>query len=138
MGASDKGKDWGARNFAALASQLLSSGCAVVCLGGRAEQQVLQTIESDVAPDLRQHLRILTPPSVADSAAVVKQCLVCIGNDTGMLHVAAACEVPTVLILGHRRLPCHDPAIQSLIAPSVAQVSVNDALQALARVVPLA
>ena len=71
------------------------------------------------------------PPSVLDSAAVAVHCRVCIGNDTGMLHVAAACGVPTVLVLGHRRLPCHDPAIQSLIAPSVAEVGLGDALEAL-------
>ena len=135
VGASDKVKDWGASNFAALASELLASGCAVVCLGGRAERQILERIESQIRPDLREHLRIMSPPSVLDSAAVAMQCRVCIGNDTGMLHVAAACEVPTVLILGHRRLPCHDPAIDSLIASSVAQVSVSDALQAVSRVI---
>jgi heptosyltransferase-2 len=75
------------------------------------------------------------PPSVLDSAAVVSQCTACIGNDTGMVHVAAACEVPTVLILGHRRLPCHDPAIHSLIAPSVSQVSLNDAFEAVSRII---
>jgi len=135
VGASDKVKDWGVANFAALASQLLKAEHAVVCLGGRAERQILERIESRIAPDLRTNLRVLMPDSVLDSAAVVSQCSACIGNDTGMVHVAAACEVPTVLILGHRRLPCHDPAIRSLIAPSVAQVSLNDAIEAVSRVI---
>jgi heptosyltransferase-2 len=135
VGASDKAKDWGVANFAALASELLSAGHAVVCLGGRAEQQIIESLESRIASDLRTNLRVLMPSSVLDSAAVVSQCSACIGNDTGMVHVAAACEVPTVLILGHRRLPCHDPAIRSLIAPSVAQVSLNDAIEAVSRVI---
>ena len=135
VGASDKAKDWGVANFAALASQLLNAGRGVVCLGGRAERQILESLESRVAPDLRAHLRVLMPESVLDSAAVVSQCSACIGNDTGMVHVAAACEVPTVLILGHRRLPCHDPAIHSLIAPSVALVSLTDAVQAVSRMI---
>jgi len=134
VGASDKVKDWGVANFAALASELLGSGHAVVCLGGRAEQNILESLESRIAPDLRANLRVLMPPSVLDSAAVVSQCTACIGNDTGMVHVSAACEVPTVLILGHRRLPCHDPAIHSLIAPSVAQVTLSDATQAVLRI----
>jgi heptosyltransferase-2 len=137
VGASDKAKDWGAVNFSELASELLASGCAVICLGGRAERPILESIESQIRPHLREHLRIMSPPSVLDSASVARQCLVCIGNDTGMLHVAAACEVPTVLILGHRRLPCHDPAIHSLLAPSVAQVSVGAALQALSPILGL-
>jgi heptosyltransferase-2 len=135
VGASDKVKDWGVANFAALASELLSAGHAVICLGGRAEQQIIESLESRIAPDLRTNLRVLMPPSVLDSAAVVSQCTACIGNDTGMVHVAAACEVPTVLILGHRRLPCHDPAIHSLIAPSVSQVSLNDAFEAVSRII---
>ena len=135
VGASDKAKDWGVANFAALASQLLNSGHGVVCLGGRAERQILESLESGIAPALRAHLRVLMPDSVLDSAAAVSQCYACIGNDTGMVHVAAACEVPSVLILGHRRLPCHDPAIRSLIAPSVAQVSLNDAIEAVSRII---
>ena len=135
VGASDKAKDWGVANFAALASELLSAGHAVVCVGGRAEQQILESLESRIAPDLRTNLRVLMPASVLDSAAVVSQCTACIGNDTGMVHVAAACEVPTVLILGHRRLPCHDPDIHSLIAPSVAQVSLTDAMGAVSRII---
>ena len=135
VGASDKVKDWGVANFSALASQLLDAGHGVVCLGGRAERQILESLESRIAPDLRAHLRVLMPDSVLDSAAVVSQCSACIGNDTGMVHVAAACEVPTVLILGHRRLPCHDPAIHSLIAPSVALVSLTDAVQAVSRMI---
>jgi heptosyltransferase-2 len=135
VGASDRVKDWGVANFAALASQLLNSGHAVVCLGGRAECQILENLESGIAPALRAHLRVLMPDSVLDSAAVVRQCSACIGNDTGMVHVAAACEVPTVLILGHRRLPGHDPDIHSLIAPSVAEVSLNDAVEAVARLI---
>lgn len=135
VGASDKAKDWGVANFTALASQLLTSGHGVVCLGGRAEREILESLESGIAPDLRAHLRVLMPDSVLDSAAVVSQCSACVGNDTGMVHVAAACEVPTVLILGHRRLPCHDPAIHSLIAPSVAQVSLTDAIAVVSRIV---
>lgn len=134
VGASDKAKDWGVANFAAFASELLSAGLGVVCVGGRAEQQILETLESRIAPGLRTNLRVLMPPSVLDSAAAVSQCTACIGNDTGMVHVAAACEVPTVLILGHRRLPCHDPAIHSLIAPSVAQVTLSDAMGAVLRI----
>jgi heptosyltransferase-2 len=134
VGASDRAKDWGVANFAALASELLSAGHGVVCLGGRAEQQIIESLESRIAPALRTNLRVLMPPSVLDSAAVVSQCAACIGNDTGMVHVAAACEVPTVLILGHRRLPCHDPDIHSLIAPSVAQVSLSDAMGAVLRI----
>jgi heptosyltransferase-2 len=95
---------------------------------------MIESLESRIAPDLRTNLRVLMPPSVLDSAAAVSQCTACIGNDTGMVHVAAACEVPTVLILGHRRLPCHDPAIHSLIAPSVAQVTLSDAIQAVLRI----
>lgn len=131
MGASVKTKDWGWQNFATLAERLLSEGHGVVCLGGKAEEPLLASLWQHVPSKLRSQLRTLTPPSVLDSAAITRQCKACVGNDTGMIHVAAACEVPSVLILGHRPLPCHDPAIHALTASSVSAITVDDVLNVL-------
>ncbi|TQV62011.1 MAG: glycosyltransferase family 9 protein [Halothiobacillaceae bacterium] len=131
MGASVKTKDWGWQNFAMLAERLLREGHGVICLGGRAEEPLLAQLRQHVPPELHDHLRILTPPSVLDSAAIARQSTACVGNDTGMIHVAAACEVPTVLLLGHRPRPCHDPAMHALIGLSVGAITVEDVLESL-------
>lgn len=131
LGASVKHKDWGWANFAELATSLLRAGHAVIGLGGKAEEPLLEKLRHHVPAELHGHLRTLTPPSVLDSAAITKLACVCVGNDTGMIHVAAACEVPTVLLLGPRPLPCHDPAIHSLTAPSVQAITPKAVLEAL-------
>lgn len=131
MGASVKAKDWGWQNFAALAERLLLTGSGVVCLGGKAEAGLLQSLWNNVMPELRTHLRVMAPPSVLDSAAIARQCTACIGNDTGMVNVAAACEVTTVILMGNRPTLGHDPALRALTAPSVTAIKVDDALRAL-------
>jgi heptosyltransferase-2 len=134
MGASDKAKDWGWQNFAQLAEAVLRQGQAVICLGGKAEEPLLEKLWQQVVPELRDKLRVLTPPSVLDSAAIARTCCCCIGNDTGMVNVAAACGIPVVLLIGHRPPLCHDPAIHSVKAQSVAAISLQDVLDALAAI----
>lgn len=131
MGASDKAKDWGWQNFAQLAEAILREGHAVICLGGKAEEPLLENLWQQVAPELRGNLRVLAPPSVLDSAAIARNCCCCIGNDTGMVNVAAACGIPVVLLIGNRPPLCHDPAIHSVKAPSVAAITLSDVLNAL-------
>lgn len=131
MGASDKAKDWGWRNFAQLAETLLREGHAVICLGGKAEEELLENLWQQVVPELRDMLRVLAPPSVMDSAAIARNCCCCIGNDTGMVNVAAACGIPVVLLIGNRPPLCHDPAIYPVKAPNVAAINLSDVLNAL-------
>lgn len=131
MGASDKAKDWGWLNFVLLAETLLSKGHTVICLGGAAEGTLLEKLWTHVAAELRGNLRVLIPPSVLDSAAIARNCMVCIGNDTGMVNVAAACGIPVVLLIGNRPPLGHDPAIRSVFAPNVAAISLADVLDAL-------
>jgi len=131
MGASDKAKDWGWQNFAFLAERLLREGYGVICLGGAAEASLLESLWQSVAPALRTNLRTLTPTSVLDSAAIACHCTACVGNDTGMVNVAAACAIPVALLIGHRPPLCHDPAIHALTASSVAAISVDQVLDVL-------
>lgn len=126
VGASDKAKDWGMRNFAALATRLLSSGNGVICLAGPAEKDLLLSLEQQVPAEFRSGLRVLAPPSVLDSAAIARLCAFCIGNDTGMVNVAAACGLPAVLLIGNRPPLGHDPQIYPVTASSVAAISVDD------------
>jgi hypothetical protein len=51
-----------------------------------------------------------------------------------MVNVAAACGIPVVLLIGHRPPLCHDPAIHSVKAQSVAAISLQDVLDALAAI----
>lgn len=131
MGASDKTKDWGWKNFAMLAETILREGHSVVCLGGKLEEPLLKKLWKQVDSELRGNLKVLAPPSVLDSAAIARNCCCCIGNDTGMVNVAAACGIPVVLLIGHRPPLCHDSAIYSVKAQNVAAINLCDVLDAL-------
>jgi len=67
---------------------------------------------------------------VLGSAAALKLADVCVGNDTGMVNVAAAVATPTFVLIGHRRTLDHDPAhLFNVQAETLAAVTVEQVLE---------
>jgi heptosyltransferase-2 len=93
-GAVGPSKRWPATSYAALARHLLGEGLAVWVLGGPGEVELAAEIVGDTparnltAPDLRQAILALACASAA------------VSNDSGLLHVAAALDVPSIGIFG--------------------------------------
>jgi heptosyltransferase-2 len=133
IGASEAKKQWGAQRFAALATQLLQQGYAVLLLGGAQERAMADAIEAAVAPGLRGYLRSFTGLNIMQSASLLAASSVCIGNDTGATNLAAAVACPTLCVLGERPVLAHDPLIKCLCAPSLAQLDVDAVVAALPR-----
>lgn len=126
VGASVKHKDWGMENFTSLSNKLLECGFGVVCLGGKAEENILNEIYRKIAPQYKERIRVMMPESVMDSTAIIKYTDVCVGNDTGIIYVAAATESKTLVLIGNRPIPCHDPEIKYITAESVQAITVED------------
>ncbi len=126
VGASVKHKDWGEKNFTDLTIRLLENGKGVVCIGGKAEETILKNIVTNIPDQFRNNFRWFLPESVMDSAAIIKYSKGCVGNDTGIIYVAAATESPTLVFIGNRPLPCHDPDIRYITAPSIADITVDE------------
>jgi len=101
--ANWRGKEWRAERFAELVRRLLAGGgplsaarVAVLAADGEEAQArpVLAAIPPGRALDLVGRLDLLT------AAAVLRRCALFVGNDTGLMHLAAAAGVPTLGLFG--------------------------------------
>ncbi len=136
IGASGDRKNWGAERFASLAGELASRGFGVLALGGPAEEQIARGIEARVAeetPEAASALRCVISRSVLESAALLGQCTFLVGNDTGMLNVAAAMGVPALGLFGATTPLSHDPAMKAVQGDGMEGITVASVLDELNR-----
>ncbi|MEM7808601.1 MAG: glycosyltransferase family 9 protein, partial [Planctomycetota bacterium] len=104
-------KRWPAERFAAVCDDLLHDGPVLLFVGP----------ERDVADEVLSHMRspervrIVGPEHLLRQAALLRRCDRFLGNDTGLMHMAAAMGVATVGLFGptSRRivLPRHGSSI---------------------------
>jgi heptosyltransferase-3 len=100
--ANWRGKQWRAERFAELAQRLTANGplagarVAVLAAGHERLQAkpLLAAITDRRRIDLVGKLDLLT------AAAVLRRCALFIGNDTGLMHIAAAVGTPTLGLFG--------------------------------------
>jgi lipopolysaccharide heptosyltransferase II len=94
-GASVPEKEWGTDNFAVLGERLYAQGLPIVVVGGRTEVSASSTIAA------RCHgLNLAGRTSLAETAAVLGRASVVVSGDSGLLHLAALLQVPTVALFG--------------------------------------
>ncbi len=132
IGTSEAHKQWGIPRYADLAQRALVQGMSVLLLGGAAEAPLACEIEAQIPVELRAHLLTVTDAPVLGSAAALRLATACVGNDTGMVNVAAAVCCPTWVLIGHRRPLQHDPEyLHNVQASSLAHISVEQVWQLL-------
>jgi heptosyltransferase II len=91
-------KCWPPSRFAELANHLQAQWDAdVILFGATGETDVSSAIASEMK---RAPIDLTGKTTVADLPALLSQCHVFIGNDSGAMHVAAAVGLPTVAIFG--------------------------------------
>lgn len=137
VAASDDWKNWGAANFATLATALLAAGWpAVVLVGGPAEQgmaDIIQAIEPRVHQAMGWHLR--------DTAALLAGAALYVGNDTAALNIAAAVGTRSYGLFGATAALRHSPLIVPVVPPlgpdrvhGMASITPASVIQAIAPV----
>lgn len=119
-------KTWRADGFGVVAEQLRQAGLEPVFIGAAGD---------DLSPFAKY--RTLQGAPLGEVKALLARSALFVGNDSGPAHMAAAFGVPSVVIFGNS-----DPAIWGpwrttaevvTAAGGIAQVSVNQVLEALAR-----
>jgi heptosyltransferase-3 len=101
--ANWRGKTWRAERFAELARRLtvpvgVLPGARVAVLAAAHERPQAAPVLDAISPERRIDLVGLT--DLLTAAAVLKRSALFVGNDTGLMHVAAAMGVPTVGLFG--------------------------------------
>ena len=108
-------KRWPVEHFATLARKLLEEGKSVWILGSARDQSVGTRI-AELAPGSRNLCGLTTLPDVVDLLSLVD---LAVTNDSGLMHVAAAVNIPLVCLYGSsspRYTPpaCSDARLLSL------------------------
>lgn len=110
--ANWRGKIWPAERFAALAERLCAAdgplaGARVAVLGGPGEgaraAPVLDAIPPARRIDLVGRIDLLT------AAALVRRARLFVGNDSGLMHIAAAMGTPTLGLFGPSKTELYAP-----------------------------
>ena len=117
-------KCWGADSYGALARHLAKTGLIPVLLGGLDDGEVITAIEKS-CPRARD---LCGKTELEDIAVLARAAQGAVGNDTGPMHVIAACGCPSLVLFSGDSDP-------TLCAPRGANVSIlrRDPLTRLSR-----
>jgi len=96
-GAFSVARRWPAERFAAVGDGLVAMGCAVVVIAGPDEEP----LASRVIGAMDQPAVVLRGPGDPRAlAAALRGCRLFVGNDSGVMHLAATVGVPCVAVFG--------------------------------------
>ena len=103
-GSKMPAKVWSCENFALLGTQILSSlpGAHLLILGGAEDYELGSKL---IAAWGQNSTNLAGKLSIFGSAAVLEQCDIYIGNDTGTMHLAAMVATPCIAIFSARDYP---------------------------------
>ncbi|HRP95675.1 MAG TPA: lipopolysaccharide heptosyltransferase II [Rhodocyclaceae bacterium] len=100
-------KQWPLPHFAALAEALIGRGFQVWILGSDKDREAGDVI----AADMEDYVRNLAGrTALADAVDLLALCEAAVTNDSGLMHVAAALDVPLVALYGSST-PDHTPPL---------------------------
>lgn len=124
-------KRWPTPRYVELARHLSRLGVRPVMLGGAAERALLDEIAAG-APD---SLDLCGRTSVAEIAALARRARLALGNDTGPMHVIAACRCPSVVLFSAASDPARTAPVGEHVTvlrrPSLADLPVEEVCAAL-------
>ncbi len=91
-------KRWYPERFAEVARRLANEwGARVVIFGGPGETDIAAAIEQELAGEC---LNLAGRTTVRELLALIRRCNFFVTNDSGPMHIAAACNVPLAAIFG--------------------------------------
>jgi len=95
-GGTLTGKRWPAERFDSIIQRLLDAGLSVLLAGGHEDAEAT----AGIAARHGQVLDLAGQTTFGQLGALLAECCLFIGNDTGALHLAVASRTPVVAIFG--------------------------------------
>lgn len=110
--ANWRGKMWRGARFAELVERLTAPDgilphARVVVLGAEAERNLAQPVLASIRPARR--IDLIGKVDLLTAFTVLRRCALFIGNDSGLMHLAAASGVPTLGLFGPSRVEHYAP-----------------------------
>ncbi len=104
--ANWRGKQWPGENFAALAQRLTADdgilpGATILMFGAASEREAAAAAAEGLPPG--QVLDLVGKVDLLTAAALLARCDFYVGNDSGLMHIAAASGAPTLGLFGPSR-----------------------------------
>jgi lipopolysaccharide heptosyltransferase II len=96
-GTSKIERGWHVERFEILCQKLIEDGIRVVLVGTEKESELLNRIRKSGKPDM---IKIIPPVNLRVLAKLLRKSRLFIGNDSGMMHLAAMVGVPILGIFG--------------------------------------
>jgi len=94
--ASVPQRRWNLEEFAALARLFKAQNTTVLLLGAPSDRETL-----DAVPELsRENVDLVGKCSLRVTMALLRRCSLFVGNDSGIMHIAAATRIPLVTLFG--------------------------------------
>jgi heptosyltransferase-2 len=90
-------RGWHLNNFAALATHLAESGYRPLILGAPNDRDLFESVADRFAST---SVDLVGKNSLRVTMALLKRCKLFVGNDSGIMHLAAAAGIPLVAIFG--------------------------------------
>lgn len=124
MGSSEPFKQWGEENFTKLIKQLRTDHVtSVILLGGKNDIQMANRISIKLS-EPKWLIKAIDLP-ILEAAAIAGLCQICIGNDTGMLNIAAAVGTKSIGLFGGSTPEINDRRIIKLSPPGLVAAGRN-------------
>jgi ADP-heptose:LPS heptosyltransferase len=89
-------KQWAAKNFARVADALADQGLAIVALSASKEVPIVEELMRNTSREILP----LTDLDLPEVTALLARARLFVGNDSGIAHMAAALQTPSVVIFG--------------------------------------
>jgi heptosyltransferase-2 len=125
IGSSEPLRQWGTQRFSALAAALLDGGWPAVVLVGGAEDAAAADMVIAALGERGGQVRLALGWNLSDVAGLLAQAAFYVGNNTGVMNIAAATGVRTYALFG--TTPTFDHASQ-IVAVSAPPTGVHDGM----------
>jgi len=90
-------KRWPPERFATIADRVIENGGSIVLIGGPGDEEVAAAVIERMT---NEPLDLTGRLTWGETGAVLEKCDLCLGNDTGAMHLAVAVGTPVVAIFG--------------------------------------